>query len=104
MPIYNELNQTVSIATQSGQNSYGEPTYNAATNKKARLEQKFRLITSATGEKVGCDAKMWVMPDTDIDIKDKVTYESQDYEVIRVDKSRTGLGEHHHTEIYLIRL
>lgn len=50
------LTDTVTVATQSGVDSHGDPTFNAQTTMKARVEFGTKLIYGANGTERQCEA------------------------------------------------
>ena len=91
------MQQTSTIQTPTGYNSFGDKTLAAAVMVKCKFEdhQSQVFIDNDTKEEYTADATMHVMPTVAIDNDYIVMYNSTTYQVIKIDtfaKTVTSLG------------
>lgn len=55
------LNQTAHVASVTGLDSYGKPTYGAPVARSVRVEAKRTLVTNAAGEEAVSNHRMWCL-------------------------------------------
>jgi hypothetical protein len=55
------LNQTVYVASVTGIDAYGKPTYGTPTARKVRLELIRRMVLKATGEEAVANHRLWTL-------------------------------------------
>lgn len=76
------LKQKIDVQHVVSTNDYSEPTYDTATEVKARVELVNKSKWSPTGEMIPIAAKILVEPETVVDAGDKVTYLGVNYKVM----------------------
>lgn len=103
MPIADLLNQTLTWTPKSTVNKYGEQSFGTAQSVRGRLEAVTKIIKGPQGEDIGTDAEFFMESSDSPAFGDKITYDSVDYRIIKIDKS-WGRGAHHHWEGYLQRI
>jgi hypothetical protein len=95
------LNQTVSIYNATGQDRHGDGAFGVATNVKARMVPKSRTILQPNGTVVQIDALCYVKPETNVNINDKLIYDSNTYKVTGKDAEVNRNGSTHHWTLKL---
>lgn len=96
------LNQNASWQSKTGNNSYGEPTYGAATTIYCRFEAKHSLVRNANGVVIDSMAKMYCVEN--ILEGDLITYPTTSgraYVVLQVTDQPLVDGTINHREVYL---
>lgn len=102
MPINNYLNQTVNKKVTKEYDVYGTPVAEIPTYIKCRIQSSNKRLVGQGGIEFSADAEMWVKPTERLDIDDIITWESEDYKVVRVDIKKTVTGATNHKKLYLV--
>lgn len=99
MSIANLLNQDIVIYTKGALDGYGKPTFGSGASYKARFEQQNTTIATVQNDREPIDGKVFVMPECVVGIGDKLTYDGEDYRVMRRSKNVVGSGVLSHQEL-----
>jgi len=70
------LNQTVTIAPFTSQNSYGDPTYGTAVTYQCRIELKNRMIRDLMGQERVARGRLYIQTQTIPSAKDQIALPS----------------------------
>lgn len=103
MPITTYLNTTVTRKPKSTLDKYGAVTTGTAVNIRARIQEKVTRLFDERGIEFLADAELWVKPTETINLEDLITFESNNYKVVRIDTKRGLTGNKDHKKIYLRR-
>jgi len=103
MSILSHLNQAVTVYNRSSKNAYGENAYGSGASIKARFQERYKVIRSATGEFIETDASAWFPYGTTIDKHDKIAYRSKNWEVVAL-YNRQGRDDVHHVQVFLKKI
>jgi len=82
---------------------YGKPNYSSSETIKVRLRECFKRMVDRDGNNFTIDAEMWLLPTQSLNLEDKITYESEDYKVFKIDIPRKLSGSKNHKKAFLIK-
>lgn len=103
MSIKGLLNQTITVATKTGNDKFGRKVVGTTTSYKCRFQKDTSQQLLPNGQLVTILAKVYVADDAVVDIEDKVTFEGVDYKVYGKYQAVDKLGTTHHYRLELIK-
>ena len=90
---------TIQVAPYSGHNSYGESTWGAAVNYKARVQGKMQMVRDVTGVERVSSVTCYVATTAAIGPKDKLTLPSNftpaSPPILAIARESDESGDHH---------
>lgn len=89
------LRQEVSVEALSGTDSYGQPTYSAATSVMARYEARATLVRDPQGQQVISSARVFLPASAAAPVGSRVTYAGATYRVLSLETAEGLLGPSH---------
>jgi uncharacterized membrane protein len=96
------MNSTVTVSTRSGHNNYGEPTYAAGVNYRARIHEKAGFVRTADGEVIEVVTEVWVNSTKAFTVDDRVTLPNGTVpQVVAVNRPFDEDGVQHHVKFML---
>lgn len=100
------MNQTINVATKSGRDSSGDPSYGTAADVSAYVEKRRGIVELPTGEKV--ETSHWIVVESEIKLSDRVwlpgdstSDPSLAYTPASVEAFVDDVGNAHHYEVTL---
>lgn len=102
MPITSYLNQTVNKKVTKAYDVYGTPQAEIPQYIKCRIQSSSKRLIGQGGTEFNADAEMWVKPAERIDVDDVITWEGEDYKVVRVDVKKNVVGATNHKKCFLV--
>jgi hypothetical protein len=89
--------QTVSIEVAAGQNEYGERTYGAPVEVRARVEGRTRVVTTMTGEERVSTSTVYLGEVVCVGPNDRITlpagYTPQQPEILAIERMPDEKGD-----------
>ena len=87
------MRQTISIYPTPSKDEYGRDSFSASTAYRGRFVLKSIIIIDSKGEEVQADAICY-LPNTvtDLDIGDKIEYDSTSYRIIKLEQPMDDLS------------
>lgn len=85
-------NDIVRVYQAGDRNIYGEKTDGVSEYVKARVVEKSQSIIDLKGDAVLADIEVWLPIDEDIDVNQKIQWDSRDYMVVHVHKLPNEVG------------
>jgi hypothetical protein len=82
------LRDTITIYSTPAIDEYGKNQFSAGVVIKCRFVEKTKVILGPTGENITAEAEVWLAPDTDVVLDDKLLYGTQGYRVVQIAKQR----------------
>lgn len=93
------LNQTVTISRRTGSDVHTKETYSAGVDARARFERKASVIVTQEREREPIDGIVFIKPNVDVEVGDRLAYNSTNYKVMAVEDVVLGNGTVHHKEL-----
>lgn len=97
------LNQTISVQGKTGYDVFGRETHDTASNVKCRFQKSPIQRLLPNGSLITIEAVVYVADDADVDIDDRVTFDSEDYKVYGKYQAVDGLGNTNHYKLELTK-
>lgn len=102
MPISSYLNQKATRKAQTSVDQFGKVTTDAGTDFKCRAQGSKSKVINADGQEVTADLEMWVGPNQSMNTNDKITFESKNYSVAKIEDKRNISGRTNHKKLLLL--
>lgn len=93
------LNQSCSVSTVGAVDKFGKHTYAAAATYACRFQRTTRVIATKQNEVEPIDGIVFLDSDAVVAIDDKLTFNSIDYRVMRIEPMIDGRGNTRHYEL-----
>lgn len=93
MSYESQLQHTVTIKRQNGTDDYGDNTYEADADVKARMVLTDTSTVNGQGETIPIHALLHVLPGTALKAGDSVVYDGTSYRVETVKRTPDGTGQ-----------
>ena len=72
------MRQTVSLETHAGVDSYGQSSYEAGQDYRARVVGKVRMVRNWQGQEVGSSHTVYLASNPGVTVKDRLTLSTGD--------------------------
>lgn len=102
MPISSYLNQKATRKAQTSVDQFGKVTTDSGTDFKCRAQGSKSKVINADGQEVTADLEMWVSPNQSMNTNDKITFESKNYSVAKIEDKRNISGRTNHKKLLLL--
>lgn len=102
MPITPYLNQKVTKKITASYDVYGTPVPALPKTIQCRIQSSSKRLIGAGGTEFTADAEIWVKPTELLDIDDVLTWEGEDYKVVKLDTKKGLTGTTNHKKGYLV--
>lgn len=103
MPIGPYLNQTATLKGKESYDVYGKPVTSAGVSIRCRIQGSKKRMVGENGQEFVADAEMWVLPGQSISNDDVVTWDSDNYKVVKVETKKNLRGGTDHKKVFLQR-
>lgn len=102
MPITPYLNQRVTKKVTASYDVYGTPVPAIPATIVCRIQSSSKRLIGQGGTEFTADAEMWVKPTEILGIDDVITWEGEDYKVVKADVKKGLTGATNHKKLYLV--
>ena len=97
------FNQTITVASKTGNNRYARATFGTGADNNARFQIYNKTKLLPNGQVVMIEAIVYCKGTLDLSINDKVTYGSDNYKVYGKREAIDGEGNINHLKLELIK-
>ena len=102
MPVQPYLNQIVTKKITASYDVYGTPVPATPQQIKCRIQSSSKRLIGQGGTEFTADAEIWLKPTEPLDIDDVVTWDGEDYKIVKMDTKRGLTGATNHKKGYLV--
>jgi len=102
MSLNSLLRQNIAIENPTGaRDKQGRDSFGSSTAAKARVQLTHKVIVTAEKEREPIDAIVFVAPSTVVKKSSRITYDAEQYRVMKLEPIPGKNGQTHHFELML---